>query len=104
MVTDINAKEAISEFKVLKRLSTATLVSVKLLTGRTHQIRVHMAYIHHPVLNDSKYGGPIIDESGQYLHAYYLSFIHPSTNKRVEFETPMPEYMQEYLKKEKAYE
>jgi len=77
---------------------------VKLLTGRTHQIRVHMAYIHHPVLNDPKYGGPIIDESGQYLLAYYLSFIHPRDGKRVEFRTEMPEYMKNYLKENGVYD
>lgn len=97
-VTDKNAKNAITEFKVLDRLSDSTLLDVNLLTGRTHQIRVHMSFIHHPVLNDSKYGGPYIDETGQYLHAYYLSFIHPSTKQRVEFKTDMPLYMKEYIK------
>ena len=96
-VTDKNSKEAVTEFKVLERLSDSTLLDVNLLTGRTHQIRVHMAFIHHPVLNDPKYGGPIIDDSGQYLHAYYLSFIHPRTDERVEFKTAMPEYMKEYI-------
>lgn len=96
-VTDKNSKEAITEFKVLKRLSDSTLLDVTLQTGRTHQIRVHMAYIHHPVLNDVKYGGPYIDETGQYLHAYYLSFIHPTTKQRVEFKTHMPTYMKEYI-------
>ncbi len=97
-VTDKNAKEAITEFRVLERYSDSTLLDVKLLTGRTHQIRVHMAFIHHPVLNDGKYGGKTIDVSGQYLHAYYLSFIHPITKERVEFKTAMPEYMKEYIK------
>ena len=99
-VTDKNSKEAITEFKVLKRLSSSTLLDVKLLTGRTHQIRVHMAFIHHPVLNDGKYGGPIFDETGQFLHAYYLSFIHPRTNQRVEFTTDMPIYMKNFISKE----
>ncbi len=96
-VTDKNSKEAISEFKVLKRFYNSTLLDINLLTGRTHQIRVHMAFIHHPVLNDPKYNGPYIDETGQYLHAYYLSFIHPKTNKRVEFKTDLPLYMKEYI-------
>ncbi len=100
-VTDKNSKEAISEFKVIKRFSNSTLLDVNLLTGRTHQIRVHMAFIHHPVLNDVKYGGPYIDESGQFLHAYYLSFIHPTTLKRVEFKTDMPLYMKEYIENER---
>ena len=97
-VTDKNSKEAITEFKVLERYDDSTLLDVKLLTGRTHQIRVHMAFIHHPVLNDSKYGGKVIDETGQYLHAYYLSFIHPKTKERVEFKTNIPEYMNDYIK------
>ena len=96
-VTDKNSKEAITEFKVIKRLSDCTLLDVNLLTGRTHQIRVHMAFIKHPVLNDIKYGGPYIDETGQFLHAYYLSFIHPRTKQRVEFQTEMPSYMKEYI-------
>ncbi|MBR3227202.1 MAG: RluA family pseudouridine synthase, partial [Erysipelotrichaceae bacterium] len=97
-VTDINSKEAITEFRVMKRMGNASLLDIKLLTGRTHQIRVHMAYIHHPVLNDPKYSGPLLDGTGQYLHAYYLSFIHPRDNRRVEFRTEMPEYMRKYLK------
>lgn len=97
-VTDLNSKEAITEFEVIKRFANASLLDVSLLTGRTHQIRVHMAFIHHPVLNDLKYGGPYIDDSGQFLHAYFLSFIHPSTNKRVSFKTAMPDYMLDYIK------
>lgn len=97
-VTDKNSKEAITEFKVIQRLSNATLVECELKTGRTHQIRVHMSFIHHPVINDSKYSRRIIDDNGQYLHAYYLSFIHPRTNERMEFVTDMPEYMKEFVK------
>ena len=96
-VTDKNFKEAISEFKVIKRFYNSTLLDINLLTGRTHQIRVHMAFINHPVLNDPKYNGPYIDDSGQYLHAYYLSFIHPRTKERVEFKTDLPLYMKEYI-------
>ena len=96
-VTDKNSKEAISEFKVIKRFYNSTLLDINLLTGRTHQIRVHMAFINHPVLNDPKYNGPYIDDSGQYLHAYYLSFIHPRTKERVEFKTDLPLYMKEYI-------
>lgn len=98
-VTNINSKEAISEFKVIERFPNCSLLDVNLLTGRTHQIRVHMSFIKHPVINDAKYNGPIIDQSGQYLHAYYLSFIHPRYNKRVEFKVDMPEYMKEYINK-----
>lgn len=97
-VTDKNSKEAITEFKVLQRLSGTCLVECELKTGRTHQIRVHMAFIKHPVLNDPKYSKKTIDETGQYLHAYYLSFIHPKTNERMEFVTDMPEYMKNYIR------
>lgn len=97
-VTDKNSKEAITEFKVLQRLSSTCLIECELKTGRTHQIRVHMAFIKHPVLNDPKYSKKTIDETGQYLHAYYLSFIHPKTNERMEFVTDMPEYMKNYIR------
>ena len=97
-VTDKNSKEAITEFKVLERYDDSTLVQCELKTGRTHQIRVHMAFINHSVLNDNKYSRKIIDSTGQYLHAYYLSFIHPRTKQRVEFKTEMPEYMKNYIK------
>lgn len=97
-VTDKNSKEAITEFKVLQRLSSTCLVECELKTGRTHQIRVHMAFIKHPVLNDPKYSKKTIDETGQFLHAYYLSFIHPKTNERMEFVTDMPEYMKNYIR------
>ena len=97
-VTPKNSKEAITEFKVLERYDNSTLIECELKTGRTHQIRVHMKYINHSVFNDNKYSKKVIDETGQYLHAYYLSFIHPKTKKRVEFTTEMPEYMKEYIK------
>ena len=57
-----------------------------------------MQYIHHPVVNDARYGKKTIDDSGQYLHAYFLSFIHPRTLERVEFRTDLPDYMKEYIK------
>ncbi len=97
-VTSKNSKEAITMFKVLERYNDSTLVDVELKTGRTHQIRVHMQFINHPVLNDARYGKKTIDETGQYLHAYFLSFIHPSTKERMEFRVSMPEYMKEYIK------
>ena len=97
-VTDRNSKNAITEFKVLDRFSNYTLIECELKTGRTHQIRVHMSYINHPVVNDSKYNNKIIDDKGQYLHAYYLSFIHPTLNKRVEYKTDAPEYLKKFVK------
>ena len=96
-VTPKNSKEAVTLFKVLERYDDSTLLDVELKTGRTHQIRVHMKFINHPVVNDNKYNKKIIDQTGQYLHAYYLSFVHPRTNKRVSFSAPMPQYMLEYI-------
>lgn len=97
-VTDKNSKPALTLFKVLERFGNTTLIDCELKTGRTHQIRVHMKFIGHPVVNDSKYNKKTIDDSGQYLHAYYLSFIHPRTNERLEFKTDLPQYMKDYIK------
>ena len=91
-VTDINAKEAITHFRVLERYKNATLIELVLETGRTHQIRVHMNYIGHPVVNDPVYGRrKIIDDSGQCLHAKELGFTHPKTGKFMEFTSELPE-------------
>lgn len=91
-VTDVNAKDAITHFKVLERYQEATLIELQLETGRTHQIRVHMDYIGHPVINDPVYGKKkLIDETGQCLHAKELGFIHPTTGEYMEFEAPLPE-------------
>ena len=91
-VTSINSKDAVTHLRVLKRYKSATLIELKLETGRTHQIRVHMNYIGHPVVNDPVYGRrKIIDDSGQCLHAYELGFIHPTTKKYMEFTSPRPE-------------
>lgn len=87
-----DGKEAITHFKVLERYKTATLIELKLETGRTHQIRVHMNYINHPVVNDPVYGKrKLIDNTGQCLHAKELGFIHPKTKKYMEFNTELPE-------------
>ena len=95
-VTDINSKNAITHFKVLKRFKNATLIELKLETGRTHQIRVHMNYIGHPVVNDPVYGNrKLIDESGQCLHAKTL----PRTKKYMEFDSELPECFTNILKK-----
>lgn len=91
-VTDINAKDAITHFKVIERYSNTTLIELQLETGRTHQIRVHMNYIGHPVVNDPVYGRrKIIDSTGQCLHAKTLGFIHPKTNKYMEFDSELPD-------------
>lgn len=98
-VTDQNGKKAITHFKVLKRFNEATLLELKLETGRTHQIRVHMNYIGHPVVNDPVYGRrKLIDDSGQCLHAKTLGFIHPKTLKYMEFDSKLPECFIKILK------
>ncbi len=91
MAINPDGKEAITHFKVLKRFKAATLIELKLETGRTHQIRVHMEYIGHPVVNDPVYGRrKLIDNSGQCLHAKELGFIHPTTGKYMQFDSPLP--------------
>ena len=91
-VTDINSKKAITHFKVLERYSNATLIELSLETGRTHQIRVHMNYINHPVVNDQVYGKrKTIDETGQCLHAKIIGFIHPTTLEYMEFDSELPD-------------
>ena len=91
-------KEAITHFKVIEKLGGYTLIECQLETGRTHQIRVHMSYINHPVLGDPLYGPKKqITEYGQYLHAKTLGFIHPSKNELVEFDSSLPKEFEEKL-------
>jgi 23S rRNA pseudouridine1911/1915/1917 synthase len=90
-VTDINAKEAVTHFTVLERLNNATLIECCLETGRTHQIRVHMKYIGHPVINDPVYNKKVINDFGHMLHAKVLGFNHPKTNKYMEFIAEEPD-------------
>ena len=99
-VTSINSKDAVTHLKVLKRFKDATLIELQLETGRTHQIRVHMNYIGHPVVNDPVYGKrKIIDNSGQCLHAFLIGFSHPITNKYMEFKCELPECFTNILNK-----
>ncbi len=95
-VTDKNSKSAITNFTVLERYKNSTLIECILETGRTHQIRVHMSYIGHPVINDPAYGKKINDY-GQLLHAYYLGFNHPTTKKFMEFTCPLEDKFNEML-------
>ena len=91
-VGSTNSKDAITHFKVLERFKDATLIELKLETGRTHQIRVHLSYIGHPVVNDPVYGRrKLINDTGQCLHAKTLGFIHPTTKKYMEFDSELPE-------------
>ena len=96
-----DGKEAVTHFKVLKRYPNYTLLEVKIDTGRTHQIRVHMAEIGHPVVGDEVYsnGKNEFNVHGQMLHSTYLDFVHPATGEKMHFEAPLPEYFEEVLKK-----
>lgn len=96
-VTATNSKEAITHLKVLKKYKNYTLVSLVLETGRTHQIRVHMNYIGYPVYNDPVYNTKKSTDFGQFLHSHKMDFIHPITNKEMHFESPLPEYFQNFI-------
>ncbi len=99
-VTSINSKHAVTHLKVLKRYKEVTLIELSLETGRTHQIRVHMNYIGHPVVNDPVYGNrKLIDDSGQCLHAKELGFMHPTKNVYMEFTSELPDCFTNILKK-----
>ncbi len=99
-VTQKNSRNAVTHYRVIARYNGYTHVELTLETGRTHQIRVHMAYIGHPVAGDPVYGGKkyITKLNGQCLHAYYISFVHPRTNQTLSFSAPLPDYFKEFLK------
>lgn len=94
-------REAITHFSVIERFKENTLVRCILETGRTHQIRVHMAYIGHPLVGDPVYGykKQKFKLQGQMLHAKVLGFIHPSTKEYIRFESPLPDYFEDVLNK-----
>lgn len=94
-----NGKPAITHYQVLERFSQYTYIQCNLETGRTHQIRVHMASLGHPLLGDELYGRKSnrFKTDGQTLHAKTLGFIHPSTNQPVMFDSPLPEYFEQIL-------
>ena len=100
-VTDIGGKLAITHFTVLKRYGNFTHLRLKLETGRTHQIRVHMAYIKHPILGDEVYANsknnPFKFLTGQCLHAKSIGFIHPKTNKYIAFSSELPDYFKKVI-------
>lgn len=100
-VTQQNSKRAVTHYKVLERLGKFTLIEARLETGRTHQIRVHMAHIKHPLLGDFVYG-PAKNPygvQGQMLHAKMLGFVHPTTGEYMEFESELPQEFQQTLEK-----
>ncbi|MES2798886.1 MAG: RluA family pseudouridine synthase [Bacteroidota bacterium] len=114
-------KHAVTHYKVIQRFGLVTLIECKLETGRTHQIRIHMKYIGHPLFNDNEYGGDRIVKGttstnykrfiencfdkieGQALHAKTLGFVHPETNKKMQFESELPIGFQELLQKWESY-
>ena len=98
-----HGRPAVTHYRVLERFGAFTYIECRLETGRTHQIRVHMASVHHPILGDSVYG-PSRDKysdryglDGQTLHAMTLGFQHPSSGKYMEFTAPLPDYFQDLL-------
>lgn len=98
MAVDPKGRVATTHFSVLEEYLNHSLLDVQLETGRTHQIRVHLATINHPILGDEIYGPrKVFGNIGQYLHAYKLSFIHPITKKEVTFETPLPNYFKDVI-------
>ena len=118
---DDKGKHSITHYKVLERFSYTTLIECQLETGRTHQIRVHMKHIGHPLFNDNEYGGDKILKGTRFskykqfiencfkilprqaLHAKSLGFIHPKTNQKIHFDSDLPQDFQELIKKWKVY-
>ena len=92
-------KRAVTHYKVLEQFERYALCEFTLETGRTHQIRVHMSSLHHPLLGDEIYGGKEYQQLGQILHAKILGFTHPSTGEYMEFDCELPEYFQKCLAK-----
>lgn len=98
MAVSKTGKQAITHFTVLKRFKEFTLIECELETGRTHQIRVHMSYIGHPIVGDKIYGRrKVIGDQGQFLHAKLIGFEHPRTHKWMEFDSELPPYFTDYL-------
>lgn len=99
-VTERNSRNAVTYYEVIEVLKGYSLVKLNLETGRTHQIRVHMAHLAHPIAGDTVYG-PVkgIKLGGQCLHAAELGFIHPKTNEQIVFNVPLPEYFEKTLTK-----
>ena len=98
-VTTENSRNAVTHYSVIKQYGGYAHLRLRLETGRTHQIRVHLAYLGHPVLGDDVYGKPYKGLDGQCLHARKIGFIHPETKKYMEFSSELPEYFQAVLRK-----
>lgn len=98
-VTQLNSKEAITHYEVIEQFDKYAHLKLRLQTGRTHQIRVHMKYIGHPVLGDDVYGTEYKGIIGQCLHAKKIGFVHPVSGEYLEFDSPLPEYFSSILDK-----
>ena len=100
-VTEKNSRPAVTHWRVLERFGPYTLIECRLETGRTHQIRVHMAHIHHPLLGDTVYGSPKpeLGQDSQCLHARELTFRHPRTGETITVTCPRPDYFEAVLEK-----
>lgn len=100
MAVDPEGKRAVTHFKVLEQFEKYTLIECELETGRTHQIRVHMAHIGYPIVGDPIYGPKdVIGDTGQFLHAHTLTFVHPIKNEHMTFTVDMPESFKQMLNK-----
>lgn len=100
MAVDPEGKRAVTHFKVLEQFDKYTLIECELETGRTHQIRVHMAHIGYPIVGDPIYGPKdVIGDTGQFLHAHTLTFVHPIKNEHMTFTVDMPESFKQMLNK-----
>ena len=102
VLPDGSGREAVTDVAVIEELNGFTYIECTLHTGRTHQIRVHLASIGHPVLGDEVYGPkkcPVKGLTGQTLHAYLIGFDHPKSHEYMEFTAPLPEYFENLLQK-----
>ena len=97
-VTQKNSKRAVTHYETILAYQKATHLRLRLETGRTQQIRVHLAYLGHPVLGDDVYGKPYPGLEGQCLHAAKIGFVHPTTGQYLEFESPLPDYFRRVLR------
>jgi 23S rRNA pseudouridine1911/1915/1917 synthase len=102
MAVTADGKQAVTNFEVIETFTDSTLIKCILETGRTHQIRVHMQYIGHPLINDFVYGNAKTNEYGQYLHAQTLGFTHPRTKEWMEFESFLPQEFTDYIKNKRT--
>lgn len=98
-VTDKNSKNAVTHFHIIEQYEKCAYIRLKLETGRTHQIRVHLSYKGHPILGDDVYGKPYKGIEGQCLHARKIGFNHPESKEYMEFDSQLPDYFKEILRK-----